>query len=73
MNLNQIFIALERLGYDRFAILGNPLGVNLKCELFKPGRVEPTVSAWGSTYKQSLENATRSARGDRDCAEARPI
>lgn len=66
MNLCQILVVMERLGYARYRIDGDLLSRQIVCSLFKPGRSDPSISGDGASYLDAMRNvvgvALRSAR-----------
>ena len=65
MNLHKIFSELDRLGYDRYRLDGDPLGTDITCSLFKPGMETPDVIVTASCGLQSLRSAVNRVRTDR--------
>lgn len=63
VNLFQIFTVLERLGYDRYILDGNPLGwpLAITCSLFKPEESEPSIVVTASYGLQALRQAAKTA------------
>lgn len=64
MNLFQILTILEKLGYDRYRLEGDPLGwpEKITCLLFKLEKSEPDIVVTASYGLQALRLSVRRAR-----------
>lgn len=58
----QMMSQLQKMGYDRYRLDGNPLEGNIICYLFRLNKTEHTIEAGGRCGLEAMTTAVRLAR-----------